>query len=233
MFNHLLESQAPANRNAVGQVVSFVMHTCAIAIAVVATQKVVTAAAPPVNEHVDFVAPPPAPPPPPTVMPRNVAPPPPIPLGHLVLVAPIAIPDVLPPIDLTRPITDARDYEPRGVAGGRHDGDPNVVVRPVTGEISYFAAQVEKPAAQVPGTGTPDYPDMLRAAGIEGEVRVQFVVDTTGKTEPKSVTILKSSHALFTDAVRNALAKMRFKPAETASHKVRQIVELPFVFSIR
>jgi protein TonB len=232
MFSNLLESRAAANRNVAGQALSFVMHACAMAVAVLATQQVVTAAAPPEKVRLAFVAPPP-PPTPSVVAPRDVPQPAPIPLGHQVLIAPIDIPDVLPAIDLTRPVTDARDYTSRGVPGGRHDGDPNVVARPQTGDVTYFAAQVEKPAAQVAGTGIPDYPDVLRAAGIGGEVRVQFVVDTTGKAEAGSVKILTSPHALFTDAVRKALARMRFKPAETGTQKVRQIVEMPFAFSVR
>jgi protein TonB len=233
VFSNLLESQARANRNAIGQALSVVMHTGAIAFAVLATQEVVTAAAPPVNERVRFVAPP-APPPPPLVAPRDAAPRPPIPLGHQVLIAPISIPDVLPPIDYTRPITDPLDYNrSRGVPGGRHDGAPNAVARPLTSEITYFASEVDKPAAQVAGTGTPEYPEALRAAGIGGEVRAQFIVDTTGRADLASLKFVKSAHAQFNESVRKALSRMLFKPAETGSHKVRQIVEMPFVFSIR
>jgi protein TonB len=108
-----------------------------------------------------------------------------------------------------------------------------VTTTPATVDVTYLAAQVEKPAAQIAGTGIPDYPDALRVAGIGGEVRVQFVVDTTGKAVPGSVNILKSAHPQFTDAVRKALLKMRFKPAETSTHKVRQIVEMPFAFAVR
>jgi periplasmic protein TonB len=208
------------------------MHTCAIAIAVFATEQVVRAAAPPENEHIDFVAPPPPPPAPPTIAPREVMPAAPVPLGHLVVIAPIDIPSVLPAIDLTRPITDERNYVGGGASGGRSDGDSGAA-RSHGGDVTYFAAQVEKPAVQIAGTGIPDYPDMLRAAGIEGEVRAQFVVDTTGRAELGTLKFVKSGHAQFNEAVRKALAKMRFKPAETASHRVRQIVEMPFVFSIR
>jgi protein TonB len=232
VFNNLLESHATTEHHAGGHALSVVLHACVIATAIVLTQRVVTAAAPEASERIDFVAPAP-PPPPPMVAPRDAPAPAPIPLGHQVLVAPIVIPDVLPAIDLTRPITDARDYLPRGVAGGRHDGDSTVIARPRTGEATYFAAQVEKPAAQVAGTGTPDYPDMLRSAGISGEVRVQFVVDTTGRAEMSTFKVLKSGHAQFSEAVRKALAKMLFKPAEMGSQKVRQIVEMPFVFSLR
>ena len=48
-----------------------------------------------------------------------------------------------------------------------------------------------------PGSTQPRYPDMLRSAGVEGEVLAQFVVDTTGRAEAGSLKVLKSTHDLF------------------------------------
>jgi protein TonB len=233
MFSNLLESRARSSRNVTGQAVSLVLHSAGIAMAVFVTQEVVTAAPPRTSEQVDFVAPPP-PPQPSIVPPRDAPAIAPVALGHQILIAPIEIPDVLPAIDLSRRVTDPIDYDDRrGAAGGRHDGVAGVPVRPVTGEVTYFAAQVDRPVVQIAGTAVPDYPEQLSAAMIEGEVRVQFVVDTTGRAELESFKVLRSPHALFSDAVRKALVRMRFKPAEAGSLKVRQIVEMPFAFSIK
>lgn len=96
----------------------------------------------------------------------------------------------------------------------------------------YFEFQVEKAVRQVPGTGGLKYPDMLRAAQVEGQVLVQFVVDTAGVYEDGTFKVLKSSHELFTQAVRETLPLMRFTPAEVGGAKVRQLVQQPFTFSL-
>jgi protein TonB len=97
----------------------------------------------------------------------------------------------------------------------------------------FFEFQVEKQVQQIPGSGNLRYPDMLRSSNVEGEVLAQFVVDTTGKYENGSFKVLKSSHDLFTAAVRNALPTMRFYPAEVGGRKVKQLVQQPFTFSLQ
>lgn len=96
----------------------------------------------------------------------------------------------------------------------------------------YFEFQVDNAVRQVPGNGGLTYPDRLRAARTEGEVLAQFVVDTAGVYEGGTFKVLKSSHALFTQAVRDALPLMRFTPAEAGGEKVRQLVQQPFTFSL-
>jgi protein TonB len=99
---------------------------------------------------------------------------------------------------------------------------------------SEFAAwQVEKAAMAVPGTATPRYPDLLRSSGVEGEAVVTFVVDTTGAADVSTFRVLHATHELFALAVRSALPRMRFVPAEVGGRKVRQIVQQPFVFAVQ
>jgi len=78
----------------------------------------------------------------------------------------------------------------------------------------------------------PAYPEMLRAAGIAGEVRVRFVVDTTGRAELSSVHVIESSHELFTRAVLASLRQSRFTPGEVSGRRVRTLVERTFRFDI-
>ena len=87
-------------------------------------------------------------------------------------------------------------------------------------------------ARQIPGTGNLRYPDALRSANVEGEVLAQFIVDANGEVLPGSLKVLRSSHALFTEAVTNALPTMRFLPAEVEGKKVRQMLTWPFTFSL-
>ena len=78
----------------------------------------------------------------------------------------------------------------------------------------------------------PAYPETLRTAGISGTVRVQFVVDTTGRTELSSVRVLESSHELFTRSVLASLRQARFTPGEVSGRRVRTLVERSFRFDI-
>ena len=81
-----------------------------------------------------------------------------------------------------------------------------------------------------PGNPQPRYPDMLRSANVEGEVLVQFVVDTTGRVEMSQFKVLKSSHDLFTNSVKQQLSAARYYPAEIGGRKVKQLVQQPFNF---
>ena len=78
----------------------------------------------------------------------------------------------------------------------------------------------------------PTYPRELRKANIEGEVLVEFVVDTTGRADMDTFKVLRSSNWAFTQSVRAAVMGMRFHPAELFGQKVRQRVRQPFTFSL-
>jgi protein TonB len=227
LFNNLLESKAKKQKSPGGMAVSVIMHVLIIALAIQATlnagQKKEKR-----EEKVDFVevkkdAPPPPKEKPPEV---QVAPPP---KGFQTLTAPVNIPDVLPDIDLSKKVTNEADFTGKGQAGGRDKGV--VGAAPVENQ-TYFEYQVEKPVMAVPGSPSPRYPDILKSAGVEGEVIVSFQVDTTGRAIPSTLTIMKSTHELFAAAVRTALPSMRFLPAEIGGKKVRQLVQQPFVFNI-
>ena len=108
----------------------------------------------------------------------------------------------------------------------------NGAPRYVSDSTTYKDFQVEQTAQPQPGNAAPRYPDVLRAAGVDGDVIVQFVVDTTGRADMRTFKILKSSHDLFTAAVREALANMTFAPAEVGHKKVKQLLQMPFEFSM-
>lgn len=227
MFNNLLESKAKKQKSPGGIVVSAIMHVVLIFLAVQATlnagQKKEKR-----EEKVDFVEVKKDEPPPPKEKPPEVQVAPP-PKGFQTLTAPVNIPDVLPDIDLTKKVTNEADFTGKGAQGGREKGI--VGAAPVENQ-TYFEYQVEKPVMAVPGSPTPRYPDILKSAGVEGEVVVAFVVDTTGRADIGSLKILKSTHELFAAAVRTALPQMRFLPAEVGGKKVKQLVQQPFAFNI-
>jgi protein TonB len=233
MFENLIETKPKKPKTFKTMALSVFIHVVLISGAVWGTLQAKEAIEKPKAEKVEFVdmkkdePPPPEdkPPPPPEIV---AAPPPP--KGFQVLTAPIKIPDVLPEIDLSKKMTDEADFSGKGVAGGIAKG---VVggTGPVTDQ-TYFEFQVEKQVAQIPGSMNLRYPDMLRSANVEGEVLVQFTVDTTGRVERGSIKILKSSHELFTNAVQSALPSARYYAAEIGGRKVRQLVQQPFNFTL-
>jgi len=232
MFENLIETKPKKPKTAKTMALSIFLHIVAIGAAVFGTLQAKEAIEKPKAEKVEFVEMKKDEPPPPEKQPEPppdiVAAPPP-PKGFQVLTAPIKIPDVLPEIDLSKKVTDEADFTGKGVAGGIAKG----VVGAAVPDQTYFEFQVEKQVAPVAGSTGPRYPDMLRSANVEGEVLAQFVVDTTGRVEgsppPK---ILKSSHDLFTNAVRQYLSSARYYPAEIGGRKVKQLVQQPFNFTL-
>jgi protein TonB len=236
MFNTLIESKPKKQRSTGGLVFSAVMHALIGTAAVYGTLQAKEQLEKPKAEKVEFVEmkkkeepPPPKEVPPP---PKDVVMAPPPPKGFQVLTAPVKVPDVLPDIDLSKKVTDEADFSGKGVAGGTSKGVVGGTA-PVNSDQPFFEFQVEKQVQQIPGTGNLRYPDMLRSANVEGEVLAQFVVDTTGHYESGTFKVLKSSHDLFTAAVKNALPQMRFYPAEVGGRKVKQLVQQPFTFSLQ
>jgi len=103
---------------------------------------------------------------------------------------------------------------------------------PVKAAQPYFEFQVEKPVQLELALGAPVYPAELKAAKIEGEVLAQFVVDQSGTADVSTFKVLRATNAAFTQAVREALPKMRFTPAEIGGHTVKQLVQQPFTFAM-
>ncbi len=74
------------------------------------------------------------------------------------------------------------------------------------------------------------YPPSLFAAGVEGSVIAEFVVDSRGDIEPETFNIVSSSHPLFVAAVSRALERASYSPAIKDGRQVRQLVHQPFSF---
>lgn len=99
------------------------------------------------------------------------------------------------------------------------------------GDVLY-EFQVEKPVTMASGSATPKYPEILKQAGVEGEVLASFVVNEEGIADPASLKVIRSTHELFATAVKQALPSMRFTAAEVGGRKVKQLVQQPFSFSL-
>ena len=228
MLNRLLESKAHQERSVGGAVASVAAHTALIGLAIYATAQARVAAAPP-TQIVHFRPFPVAP---------IRRPAPSVPAGgapsravrrRLVFVNP-DVRIVLPSVDIPLTTIGPGDFRRDSAGGGAAFEDGSSVT---DGSLATFRAdQVERQVSLISGSAAPRYPETLRMAGVEGKVVAQFVVDFEGRVENETVRIVRSDNSLFDDAVRTALTKMRFTPAESAGRKVRQTVQMPFVFAL-
>jgi TonB family protein len=78
----------------------------------------------------------------------------------------------------------------------------------------------------------PRYPDALRAANVEGEVVAQFVVDADGNVLPETIKVIRTTDDQFTEAVRKVVPMLRFDAAEVDGRHVKQLVTMPFTFTL-
>lgn len=230
MFNTLLESRSHSERLTGGAVASVTAHAAIITAAILATAQARVQPRPmDPAVRVDFF-----PIEHPTIQAKQPAPakhvdqlPPAINTKRITLsVSPIAAPTMpSTPVDFQmHPIGD------QAVGPVNGSGPVSVGAEPAEGG-AFQADQVEKQVAFVGGV-SPRYPDALRSSGVEGQVVAVFVVNEKGLAEPDSVRFLRSDNPLFELEVRRALPRMRFVPAEIGGRKVRQLVQMPFVFTI-
>ena len=231
MFENLIESKQKGTRTIGQTILSVLVHVGLIFGAVEATRGMAeTIKNRPIDTTMVFLKPPPPPPPPPDQPPPDVIvsqnPPP---KGFQTVVAPTDIPKDIPPIDLNEKPFDPKDFTGKGVEGGVGTG---VVggTGPVTGEV-FLEAQLDDPVQAI-SIPTPRYPPVLQSAGIAGAVDLQYVVDTTGHTEPGSFKVLKTTHPAFVEPAKEAILKGVFKPAKFKGQAVRQLVQQRISFKV-
>ena len=73
----------------------------------------------------------------------------------------------------------------------------------------------------------PQYPDSLRAAGVEGRVLVALVIDTAGQAEPGSVRVLSSTNIGFEASARAAVVSCRYRAGRVGGRPVRTRIQIP------
>jgi protein TonB len=234
MFGTLLESRARRHRRTGGAALSIAAHVAIIGVTTAATMHGTAAPRTAVKpEFVVFKATP-APKPPerqastaPPTSSRTVVPAP----ITLVISPPTMVPPSLPDIDLSRGVT------PDLVSIGRQPSAPAGGGAGRTFGLSDSTASdkwtVREVLMNIVSSAKPRYPEVLRQSGVGGRVLVQFTVDTTGRVDMASVRVMQSTHDLFTQAVRSALASFRFKPAEVNGKRVAALAEMPFEFQVR
>ncbi|MCA9764528.1 MAG: energy transducer TonB [Gemmatimonadetes bacterium] len=77
------------------------------------------------------------------------------------------------------------------------------------------------------------YPPSLFAAGIEGEVMLYLVVDSSGAVIPDSTRVATASgHAEFDAAALQAAPALRFTPARRGDTAVAAPIQVPIHFTL-
>jgi periplasmic protein TonB len=146
-----------------------------------------------------------------------------------VVVDPTIVPNAIPDVGASLAAVFDRAGGARIASG---DASPSASGSPGgDGSAPLSAATVDR-AVVLRAVVTPRYPAVLASAGVEGSVLAEFVVDTLGRVERETIVMLRSDHRQFELSVRDALARMRFAPAEAQGRKVRQLVQQPFSFAL-
>ena len=105
---------------------------------------------------------------------------------------------------------------------------PNLLGDSVLTEI-----EVDSAVKRYEWSAAPDYPINLLRQNIEGGAFIVYVVDTLGLADTASMKVINATHEEFVQAVRDAMPKMRFRPAILGGYKVRQLVQQNFSFKIQ
>ena len=76
------------------------------------------------------------------------------------------------------------------------------------------------------------YPEGLRQDAIEGDVWLEFIVDTIGRAEPQTLKVLMADDPLFEAEAKRVILGARFKPARVDGKPVRVLVVQPVSFTL-
>ncbi|HEY6807349.1 MAG TPA: energy transducer TonB [Gemmatimonadales bacterium] len=223
MFENLIESGRKSDKKrflSVGTI-SVVMHTSIIAAAVYATLSAGEGAKKILEDTaVVFLQQqqqkqPDQPPPPQIDVPLK---------GFQTVIAITDVPKNIPPVNLQEHF-DPKDFSGSGVEGGVANG----LVPNADGVFSADVVQ-EKPE---PLSGAPPvYPELLKQAGIQGTVMLQFVIDTTGRVEANSIKVMSSANPGFEAPAKTAMSRYLFRPARVYGKAVRVLVQMPIQFQL-
>jgi TonB family protein len=145
--------------------------------------------------------------------------------GFQTVVAPTDIPTNIPPINLQEHF-DPKDYSGSGVEGGVGNG-----LVPSSDQVLSVDVVQEKPE-RLAGP-QPVYPPLLQQAGIQGVVKVEAIIDTTGHVEPNSVRVVESPNPGFDQAAKTVVLKSLYRPARVYGRAVRVLIQQPINFQIQ
>lgn len=136
----------------------------------------------------------------------------------------------LPALKDSLPGGSALEETPYNVASRRHG--TGVSAHGISDSTAYVAADVDRSVLASGANPKPGYPKALLYRRVEATFSTYFVVDTAGRVDMSTIRIPTSVDERFGQAVRDALQRWHFLPAETRGRRVRQLVEQTFEFRI-
>lgn len=139
----------------------------------------------------------------------------------------IVLPVIPTPTIVTQGVTPARPVFAVEAANG------SGVTLPASEAGGVWDAPFVEEAPQILAGPLPAYPELLRRAGITGHVVLEAVVDTEGRVEPGSLTVVSATNPAFVAPARRALAASLFRPARVHGRVVRVRVRVPVHFTLR
>ncbi len=146
------------------------------------------------------------------------------------LASPTSIPTVIPPPSQVAFDPSRFSGLGTGSAGLWRADTVTTISRAAARPDAVLSAEVVEERPVRIGGPDPAYPELLRRAKIGGQVTVECVVDTAGRTEAGSVRIVQSTHALFEQPARDAAAAWIFQPGRMDGRAVRVRVRIPLIF---
>jgi beta-lactamase regulating signal transducer with metallopeptidase domain len=117
-------------------------------------------------------------------------------------------------------------------------GPPGQTIEPEVASsagITGVVTSVIEPAAidQAPvvlSGATAPFPDLTRLAGIEGRVVVQARIETNGRADSGSVTVLQSPHPALAQVAKSAVLRSLFRPAQSKGRAVGAVAHVVYDF---
>ena len=126
----------------------------------------------------------------------------------------------------------AHNARKKGSTSGARGSVPFGPMAPFVPDTAFSVLEVDEMAERYESSAAPVYPRELLAIGVQGSVQAIYVVDSTGMVDTTVVQVVRSDDPRFTESVRTALGKMRFRPAKKGGKPVRQLVAQQFRFRI-
>jgi TonB family protein len=101
----------------------------------------------------------------------------------------------------------------------------------VTWDATYEDSVVEEKPT-VLSASEPEYPSLLRAAGVTGRVLVEAVIDPRGRAEPASIKVVQSPNPGFDAPAKRYVQRALFRPARIHGLPVRARTTVAVDFAI-
>jgi len=102
---------------------------------------------------------------------------------------------------------------------------------PIRSDSVYASTDVTDPPVRVSSPPV-RYPENLRRQAVEGQVVVEFVVDTTGRVERGSARVVRASDPDFGPPALDVARGSVYLPGHLDGRRVRVLVEMPIGFDI-